>query len=468
MEMGKNVMLSGLRDSIFLYKLDLNLKVVDSVLLKSYITSANPFYINVGEIKVLDSSLVISLGYTTGDSSLGCWEAESALLFLDQNLNLRKRIEIPSGGNQLLIFNQAREDEKVLFTGSYYSCLTFKRSPVIGVWDEQLDTVYFRLTQDFDSLNPSSFEAINPAVVNGNILCNVWPANASGMHSSTIILDTNLNLLNLKSARDPNFNDFLYLHSHAGLFKTSRGFKQLGISRSWPDGLNYPGGIDGYFNLAIASLDSSLNVSRIDTFPLSGYEFLTSITQFSSAIVGFDSYDYNTLDSVFVVLGKEYVSSLNYIDSDSTSFFIYSLNLNTNTVNWSRQVFRNGTAGEHSITALPGNKLAIAFNENDSAKYSAYNLRVHVWILDELGNIISTKSFHKDQGFAVYPNPAREQLKIAKLSTDLPYAIVTLDGKEVKNGTVLQESASIDITSLKEGVYLLLLDKSSIKFQVVK
>lgn len=468
MDVGHNVRLGGVRDSIFLYKLDLNLEVADSALLRSYIISANPFYINVGQIKVIDSSLVISVGYSTGDTSLGCWEGESALLFLDADLNLRKRVVIPSGGNQLVIFNQTESERGILFSGSYYSCSSFSRSPVIGFWDRKLDSVFYRLTQDFDSLNLSSFEAFNPTMVDEKVLCNVSRASATGMHSSNIVLDTNLNLISLKSARDPNATDFLHMHSYSGFFSTNTGFKQLGISRSWPDGINFPGGARGYFNLAITSLDSGFNVTKIDTFPLSGYNFNTSMTTYSSPAVGIDSHAFKTKDSVFVILGKEFVSFLNYIDSDSTSFFIYSLNLNTNTVNWSRQIFRNGTAGEHSVTALPGNRLAIAFNENDSAQYSGYNLRVHVWILDEFGNIISTKSFNEQLPLSVYPNPASEQLKIANLDKDLPYAVLSLDGKQVKKGTVLQESASIDISSLKEGVYLLLLGKSSVKFQVVK
>lgn len=468
MEVGHNVRLNGVRDSVFLYKLDLDLKVIDSALLNSYITSTNPFFLNVGEFSVIDSSLVISLGYTTGDTSLGCWESESALLFLDADLNLRKKIVIPSGGNQLLIFNQTAIESGILFSGSHYSCSTFTLSPAIGLWDEQLDTVYYKLTQNFDSLNPRSLEARDPTLMDGKILCNVYPASAAGMHSSTIVLDTNLNLLSLKSARDPNFANYHHMHSHSDFIKSNSGLKQLGISRSWPDGLNFPGGLDGYFNLAIASLDSNLNVNQIDTFPLSGYDFSTSLTTFSGHGVSIDSHAFRTKDSVFVVLGKEYVNFLNYIDSDPTSFFIYSLNLNTNTVNWSRQIFRNGTAGEHSVTALPGNRLAIAFNENDSAQYSGYDLRVHVWILDEVGNVISNKSFKENLQYSVYPNPASEQLKIANLTKDLPYAIVTLDGQQVKKGTVLQESASIDISSLKEGIYLLLLDKSSVNFQVMK
>ena len=65
----------------------------------------------------------------------------------------------------------------------------------------------------------------------------------------------------------------------------------------------------------------------------------------------------------------------------------------------------------------------------------------------------------------VYPNPAKEVIFIdTPLEAMADYCIYNATGRKVKKGVFSAESASISISSLKNGVYFLQADKTVMKF----
>ena len=67
------------------------------------------------------------------------------------------------------------------------------------------------------------------------------------------------------------------------------------------------------------------------------------------------------------------------------------------------------------------------------------------------------------QNLEVFPNPAKEFVRINNLSGTHEVSIMTLQGQTIKKATVTNES-DIDITDLNAGVYFLYTDAFLSKF----
>jgi hypothetical protein len=63
--------------------------------------------------------------------------------------------------------------------------------------------------------------------------------------------------------------------------------------------------------------------------------------------------------------------------------------------------------------------------------------------------------FSERKGLSIYPNPAGDQIAISGGGSGLKYAIVDLTGRTLVAGITEQNTASIDLSGLKVGVYLL-------------
>lgn len=458
---------SGFEDSIYIVKLDLGLHIVDSVPLNSFLPFENPSFMHIGEFRVIDSLLVVSAAYSTVESNPNCIEVESALLFLDENLNLVSSKIIPAHGDQLLVFDQSGDASHIVFSGSHYECNGYI-SPVFGYYDLLNDSVKYIRIDQFDTLNSSAFEAVGPYHSNGLFYTSVKPAHYSRGYKSNLVFDHSLSLVSLGSAIDPTVSTS-NLHTHGAYIPTAIGLKQLGLARTYPYGFLPPlGSPDGYWTIGVADIDSLGNIGPIDTFPLSGHNYQTKENRSSNHLFGFDGFAYNRSDSVFVIQNTKQVHFYNYTSPDSTNFFIYSLNLDNNTVNWSREVRRNAVAGDHGITILPGNKLAISFSENDSARYGRDNLKVHVWILDEKGSILSNACFPKRPSLNVYPNPCSEVLYLETKNKNQHYRLINASGLTVSDGVLVLGKNRIELGKLAEGFYQLQIDQQFVEKILIK
>jgi hypothetical protein len=311
-------------------------------------------------------------------------------------------------------------------------------------------------------------EAQDPKLLPNGILYNLWPSKGPEFKNN-IFVDYNLNILSEGSVAEANHPDYMTLFRSGGFIESSGKVYQLGLSRSYPLGFFTPSTIDGYWNLAFALLDTSYNVSAIDTLPLSGYDFKTKLETMGSHYMSLDAIDYFNTDSVFIIQGLKVVNHLNFDSQDTTPFYIYNLNLNTKAVNWVRKITRPYTNGNHSIAALPGNRCAIAFNEYNWDDYAGENLTVHIWILDANGSIISQRQFHsKTNAIEIYPNPTTDYLKVnlaEALNSPLLYYIVNTKGEIVKQGLIDEAQKTIDTHDLAKGPYYISLEgKGSTQF----
>jgi hypothetical protein len=458
---------SGFEDSIYIVKLDLGLHIVDSIPLNSILPFENPSFMHIGEFRVIDSLLVVSAAYSTVESNPNCIEVESALLFLDENLNLVSRKIIPAHGDQLLVFDQSGDASHIVFSGAFFECGGI-RSPLVGYYDLIQDSLNYISTHQVDTINDITMEAIGPFRHNGLLYFDLWPISWRKGFKSTLVLDEQLQLVSNGSAIDPTVSTS-NIHAHGAFIPTNAGLKQLGLARTYPYGFLPPlGSPDGYWTIGVADIDSLGNIGPIDTFPLSGHNYQTKENPSSNHQFGFDGYAYNQSDSVFVIQNTKQVHFYNYTSPDSTSFFIYSLNLNNNTVNWSREVRRNAVAGDHGITILPGNKLAISFSENDSARYGRDNLIVHVWILDEKGSILSNACFPKRPSLNVYPNPCSEVLYLETKNKNQHYRLINASGLTVSDGVLVLGKNRIELGKLPEGFYQLQIDQQFVEKILIK
>lgn len=68
----------------------------------------------------------------------------------------------------------------------------------------------------------------------------------------------------------------------------------------------------------------------------------------------------------------------------------------------------------------------------------------------------------------VYPNPVKDRLMISQSETFKTYVVYNVLGKKVKEGDIRSEQATIDVSSLSKGVYMLHLLNSQTKPEVLK
>ena len=77
----------------------------------------------------------------------------------------------------------------------------------------------------------------------------------------------------------------------------------------------------------------------------------------------------------------------------------------------------------------------------------------------------------KDADFTIYPNPASNTITI-KSATSIPgssYSITDQTGKMMLKGKLMDETTTIDITSLNNGIYFVKIgDKGQHTFKVIK
>jgi len=81
-------------------------------------------------------------------------------------------------------------------------------------------------------------------------------------------------------------------------------------------------------------------------------------------------------------------------------------------------------------------------------------------LIIEGGVNLSNEYFETDE-FLIFPNPVIEELNINAFNTEKTYNIFDMQGRILKNGKAFSK---IDVSNLKEGVYLLVIDSHVHKF----
>lgn len=455
----KNQFFETGRNDAYVYKLNSsNLATIDSIKLNGLVNGgASNLAVSLWDIQNYEAGiLVLSSALDTGNGS--CTNIATVLTKLDSNLNILDEVIISAPGTNIQLGTMTIESDLILLGGYITYCDTSLYSAGIGFVNRISNkATWIDIGQKFSD-KPRQ-ECLNPSMVNGNIIANFWPPYSPDFYSNYII-DTSFNILDSGSIVDPASGMYPNtLQSHGRFIQTSNEIYQIGNSRSFFDSLPFVPQRLGYWNIGIAKLDSTGNVTKLDTLPLSGFDFQTSEKVSSGLFFEIDAIDYSNLDSVLIIQGLNQIGQYNYTSKDTTPFTLISYNLNSNTLNWQKFISTPLTNGYQNIARLSNNQIAISFNEYDWRSDSLPNLRVQVWIFDEFGNVISTRQFHQNASPSFYPNPARSHiyLDFPNTSANFDYEIRDLKGAILKKGSLEGNSSNICIQDLNAGIYLLLI-----------
>lgn len=210
------------------------------------------------------------------------------------------------------------------------------------------------------------------------------------------------------------------------------------------------------FNMATSYLDSNLSLSKIDTFQFSG----TDTRYYNNPKAYYDGFDYNTTDSVFLVMAGQWMDAGYYTQTDSNDIYIYNYNGSTHQLNWMK-VYNSGYNNNYMASGevLPGNRYLVVLNEYNWDKMITDNMAVHLMILNYKGDILSeTRLKVPNTKLQVFPNPASTFLNIKLPETEntvFSYELVSIGGSKVSSGLLSPENPTINVRQIPAGTYIL-------------
>jgi len=127
----------------------------------------------------------------------------------------------------------------------------------------------------------------------------------------------------------------------------------------------------------------------------------------------------------------------------------------------------NGTGGQVSYFALNNTSNNQYFTEQVSFPVASVEFNYEYQILEKNStvtqdNTLSVSDLDK-QNFALYPNPAKNEINIKGINKATDFAIYFTDGKLVKKGTYLPEKP-ITVSELVPGTYIFKMNDKNVKF----
>ncbi len=465
MDFGSHLYFSAVPETQFLYKLDKSLNLIDSLNLTSLFLnpdSSGTLYFT--DLEVDESGFIYTLCNLIYDPPSGgnCRIVKSLLARFNSSLKLLDTYFIDRDSLEESLSYLHIKDGVIILSGVGYKCGNSLK-PLIARLNTKSNIIQFKLFQEFS--NTKSLILTNPIQIEDKIISNVNLVISSNSqnHLSTLVLDTSFSILDTGSVLGKKSNINLTMIGAGAFIPVSSD----SIWKLTSTMLQYIPNFDKYWVFGVSLLDTNFNVTSIDTFSLSGYDFnVPGSVQYAYLQASYDTYDYSTIDSVLYVQGSKYITYDNYSGKDSSSFYLYNFNARKGTMNWIKRIQRNYSAGEHSITALKNNRWAIAFNEYNWDKYTGENLAVHVWILNGNGDIISKKEWRKKEWLNLYPNPAHEflQLEFREANwgkNEVYFQIYDILGKIVMEGYIKNQEP-LDISKLSSGTYQIIVEDTNV------
>ncbi|WP_307460343.1 M1 family aminopeptidase [Chryseobacterium sp. SORGH_AS_0447] len=127
----------------------------------------------------------------------------------------------------------------------------------------------------------------------------------------------------------------------------------------------------------------------------------------------------------------------------------------------------NGTGGQVAYFALNNTFNNQYFTQTVNFPVSSVEFNYEYQILEKNStvaqdNTLSISDAGKDQ-FALYPNPARNELNLKGINQPTDFTIYFIDGKLMRKGTY-QPEKSINISELVPGTYILKINDKNVKF----
>lgn len=444
-----------------LYKIDYNLTTVDSLQFTDYLPMYTIDAVFAGTFVGLGSKLCAQyVTHSLNSPGFPGWKGQSHFLIINKDMIVEDTVVLSRDSLSITLVDlQLAANGKILASGSGRYSKVVEPKPLLA----RIDTGDWSFTHAFyDSLSSNSrnFEKILPLGDSALAYTRYYVSSTSKGFRSLALIDRQNNILRSSGVFDTSGVDYRSIDFPGIFIPVSRdSIWLLGLARSFiPPGpvnsdCDKPFTAD-YYNLGATLLDADYNVTRIDTFPLSGY-----CHQNKAGIIpyrpGLKPADYRKVDSVLFIQGEQFNNYWTFPDQDSTAIWLYNFNARTGTMNWMKRFQPNYTTSAHSVAALPGNRWAVSFNMYDWDRYSGPNLSVHVWIINGEGDIISQREFDAGRPKVhLYPNPVSDHLRLEGEVSAGEYAIIGLSGKQVATGG-LPASGEISVRELAPGLYFL-------------
>ncbi|NMR34008.1 T9SS type A sorting domain-containing protein [Chryseobacterium aquaticum] len=127
----------------------------------------------------------------------------------------------------------------------------------------------------------------------------------------------------------------------------------------------------------------------------------------------------------------------------------------------------NGTGGQVAYLALNNTSNNQYFTESVSFPVASVEFNYEYQILEKNSTVTQDNALSvsdlSQQQFALYPNPAKNEINIKGIDKSTDFAIYFTDGKLVKRGTY-QPEKSINISELVPGKYIFKINDKNVKF----
>lgn len=127
----------------------------------------------------------------------------------------------------------------------------------------------------------------------------------------------------------------------------------------------------------------------------------------------------------------------------------------------------NGTGGQVAYLALNNTSNNQYFTESVSFPVASVEFNYEYQILEKNSTVTQDNALSvsdlSQQQFALYPNPAKNEINIKGIDKSTDFAIYFTDGKLVKRGTY-QPEKSINISELVPGTYIFKINDKNVKF----
>ncbi|KAB2813690.1 T9SS type A sorting domain-containing protein [Phaeocystidibacter luteus] len=434
-------------------KLNDSLEVIDSVDISGLNHHRNNESLYVEKIESINGQLHVLLTsfYYVGNSYP---RYEAVILKVDSFLNILDTIILGSDSLNISLADISIANGKIFYTGAIWDTAYANQRSLI-------------IQQSFDS-SIERFESVDIAgdksypvhfadltMYNDSVFA-ISMISAYDYYRPLTFLDTNMNVISTIKIQDPIKPEFGTYNEGYFVRSNDSTTRLITTVNHFSHNLPPPVYADFYYNLGVVNLTSQFQVQSIDTFAFSGANtHLDGTLNTMGVKPRNDAISMNNTDSCFIAIAGQEVFGSHFEIKPLNEVYLYNLNTNTNTLNWSRIYTRHSTGNQISTDILPGNRYVLVLNEYDWTNYSSPNTSVHVMILDNQGSILSERAFVREAEVDVYPNPASDyfSINLPHAVTSAEFSILDLNGRCLHSGKA-SSGKHIPIHDLPPGKYV--------------
>lgn len=435
-------------------KLNDSLEVIDSVDISGLNHHRNNESLYVEKIESINGQLHVLLTsfYYVGNSYP---RYEAVILKVDSFLNILDTIILGSDSMNISLVDINTANGKVFYTGAYWdTAYSNQRSLIV----QQSTTGSIERFEALNIAGDKSFPVhfADLAMYNDSVFI-VSMISSYDYNRPVTFLDTNLDVITSIKVKDANKQDLGMFDEGYFVESNDDTIRLISTANHFSHQLPPPVYAGTYYNLGVANLNHQFQIHSIDTFAFSGanHDLGGTLATWGVKPRNDAISMYNT-DSCFIAIAGQEVFGSHFEIKPLNEVYLYNLNTNTNTLNWSRIYTRHSTGNQISTDILPGNRYVLVLNEYDWTNYSYLNTSVHVMILDGQGSILSEREFSPSPEVKIYPNPASDYfvVRLPQNSTVFEYSLVDINGRSIQDG-VSKSGDQIYIKEIPSETYIL-------------